>query len=51
MSFIAKEIENYAAQHCTPENGVLQSLKQATYAQTSAPQMQVGRDSRFATAC
>lgn len=43
MNIVAKEIEAYAAQLCTPESDLFQALKRETYEKTSVPQMQVGR--------
>ncbi len=43
MNLISKEIEAYAARHCTPECRLFLELKQETQAKTTAPQMQVGR--------
>jgi caffeoyl-CoA O-methyltransferase len=43
MPMISKEIEDYAARHCTPESAIFSELVQVTHAKTDSPQMQVGR--------
>lgn len=43
MNITPFEIEQYAAQHCIPENPLLQELVKTTHAKTQYPQMLVGR--------
>ncbi len=43
MQIVPKEIEAYAARHCTPESAVFAELVKTTQLKTEYPQMQVGR--------
>src|ERR1051326_4665967 len=43
LSFINEGIENYAHDHTSPEGENFQRLREETYRETTAPQMQVGR--------
>lgn len=42
MKFVDEAIEEYCIKHTTPMSSVFDSLKKETYAETTAPQMQVG---------
>lgn len=42
MKLVSKEIEDYCRAHTTPLPAVFDRLKEATYAKTNLPQMQVG---------
>ncbi len=43
LTLVPEEIERYAARHSPEESSLLSELVKVTYAQTDAPQMQVGR--------
>jgi caffeoyl-CoA O-methyltransferase len=43
MAIVSKEIEAYAARHCTAESALFTELVKVTHAKTEYPQMQVGR--------
>ena len=42
MKFVDEALEEYCVKHTTPLNPIFNELRKATYAETSAPQMQVG---------
>jgi caffeoyl-CoA O-methyltransferase len=42
MKLVSEEIENYCRSHTTPLSAVFDRLREATFAQLQAPQMQVG---------
>ena len=42
ITLVPEKIEDYAAQHSTPESEILKALVKETYQKTEYPQMQVG---------